>query len=746
MRLVTSVFALALAIGAIVMPGSVTGAATAATAAAAADAPTATVSFAPAAAGTLAPGEDLVISGSVTNPTATPIAAGSASILLNPSAVRSRSKLTAWLDPASSSATERLGTVVFSGATPAVPAGRTVPMQFTVPAASINFGSQAAIWGARTLAVRITANGVQVGQARSSIVWNPGTGVQQTRLTVVMPLTVPESPDGLISSDLLAIYTASDGLLSRELNSAFDEPGVAIGIDPRILASIRILGDSGPASAIAWLQRLQTATNDSFALSYADADLAAASQAKVTRVLAPTSFPIDARLFPGAPTRTPTPTPTPTPTATTTPTPTPTATNQAIATPTPTPTSGPVTTPVPDLRSLQAFDYTLPSVAWPAANSVVSADLTTFAASGLTTTILNSGNVGYDEVGYTPSTAALIGTHPALVSDDGLSHYLQAAAAASSPPAWDQAMTNLSSAIAVISLEQPATSRTLLATLDRTRPGENARLTQTLAALATLPWSGFSSLKGANAAFRSGSTVPPTSASLVARPEPATRIATTVALLAAESSAGSFASILNDPSQITGERRLSLLALLSNAWSGDNAWNSATRNYIAKSTEYVTKSVTIARSSNAVITSRTSGLPITITNQLPWPVTVYVTVRSPSSILVINNARVELTIEAQSQAKTTVPVTTNANGPVTLTVSLSSATNVPISTPTTIEVDVQAGWETAVTAVFAALLVAVFAFGIYRNIAKRRKAKRVGGIEPDESEPSRDAATTTPDA
>lgn len=733
MRLVTSVFALALAIVAIVMPGSVTGAATAATAA---DGPAATVSFAPAAAGTLAPGEDLIITGSVTNPTATPIAAGSASVLLNPSAVRSRSELTGWLNPTSTSATERLGTEVFSGPTPAVPAGRTVPMQFTVPAAAINFGSQAAIWGARTLAVRITANGVQVGQARSSIVWNPGTGVQQTRLTVVMPLTVPESPDGLISSDLLTIYTASDGLLSRELDSVFDEPGVAIGIDPRILASIRILGNSGPASAIAWLQRLQTATNDSFALSYADADLAAASQAKVTRVLAPTSFPIDARLFPGAPT------PTPTPTAATTATPTPT--NQAIAPPTP--TSGPVTPPVPDLQSLQAFDYTLPSVAWPAANSVVEADLTTFAASGLTTTILNSGNVGYGKLDYTPSTAALIGTHPALVSDDGLSGYLQAAAAAASPSAWNQAMTNLSSAIAVISLERPATSRTLLATLDRTGPGGNARLTQTLAALATLPWSGFSPLKDANAAFNSGSTVPPASASVVARPEPAARIATTAALLAAESSAGSFASILKDPSQITGERRLSLLALLSNAWSGDNAWNSAARSYIAKSTEYVTKSVTIARSSNAVITSRTSGLPITITNQLPWPVTVYVTVRSPSSVLVINNDRVELTIEAQSQAKTTVPVTTNANGPVTLTVSLSSETNVPISTPTTIEVDVQAGWETAVTAVFAALLVAVFAFGIYRNIAKRRKAKRAGGIEPDESEPSRDAATTTPDA
>jgi hypothetical protein len=57
-------------------------------------------------------------------------------------------------------------------------------------------------------------------------------------------------------------------------------------------------------------------------------------------------------------------------------------------------------------------------------------------------------------------------------------------------------------------------------------------------------------------------------------------------------------------------------------------------------------------------------------------------------------------------------------------VSLSSATNVQITTPTTIDVDVQAQWETAFTAVVAVLLFGVFGFGIYRTVAKRRRAKR----------------------
>jgi hypothetical protein len=714
MRLVTSLIALALAIGAVVVPGVITGSARAA------DSPAAVLSFAPASSGVLAPGQDLVISGTIANPTTTPIAAGTATIVLNRPVVTSRSSLASWLKPATTSANDSLGTRVLDAPTPEVPAGRTVPLEFTVPAASINFGPSAQTWGARTLAVRVSAAGSEVGQARSSIVWNPGTPVQPTRLGLVMPLTVPASADGLVAGDLLATYTGQGGLLSRQLDAVFDQPGVAIGIDPRVLASIRILGDSAPASAVAWLKRLEAATNGTFALSYADSDLAAASQAKATRLLAPTSFPVDASLFPGAPTSTPT--------------------DQPTGTPTPTPSASPEPAPIPDLASLQAFDYTLPSVAWPADDSVVEGDLDSFETGGLKTAILSSGNVGYGDLDYTPSSAALIGKHRVLVSDSVLSGYLRAAVSAPTPAAWQSAMASLSSAIAVVSLERPAATRTLLATLDRTNPGGDVRLAQTIGALGALPWAESASLGEADAAFGSGSAVLPTIATLASRPEPAERVATVAKLLTAENTADSFSSVLTDPTQITGERRLTLLALLANSWAGDSGWDAATGKYIAKSNQYATKSVTIARSGATLITSRTSGLPITVTNALPWPVTVYVTVRSPSTILTVDSDRVELTIEAQSQSKTTVPVTSNANGPVTLTVALSSATNVPIALPTAIEVDVQAGWETAFTAVVALALLGVFGFGIYRTVAKRRKAKSAPG-EPAVAEDAAEEPT-----
>ena len=719
MRLVTSLFAVALAIGAVIAPGLAPGVAPTA-APRVAQAADAVLTFAPTASGVLAPGQDLVISGTIANPTTAPIPAGSADIALGRTALLTRAELASWLAPAATSAEESLGTTVLTAATPEVLAGRTVPVQFTVPAASIDFGSQGSVWGARTLAVRVTAGGTEIGQTRSSIVWNPGTGVQATRLALVFPLTVPRSSDGLIPSDLLAIYTADGGLLSRQLDAVFDQPGIAIAIDPRVLASIRILGKSTPPSANAWLGRLESATNDTFALSYADSDLAAASQAKAPGLLAPTSFPIDATQFPGAPTAVPT--------------------DQATATPTPAPTGGTTVAPLPDAASLQAFGYTVPAIAWPAANSVVEGDLDRFETGGLTTSILGSGNVGYGDLGYTPSSATLVGKHKALVSDDALSADLDAAVQASTPAQWQKAMSELSSAIAVISLERPSAARTMLATLDRSRPGADVRLAQTLAALSALPWTAPASLSEADAAFGSGSAVPPTTAALTAKPEPAARIATVTALLAAEATAGSFSSVLNDPTQITGERRLTLLALLSNSWTADDTWAVEAKKYLATSNRYVTKSVTIARTSATVFTSRNSPLPITVINNLPWPVTVYVTVRSPSNIITIDNDRVELVVEAQSQAKTAVPVTSNANGPVTLTVSLSSTTNVQITTPTMIDVDVQAQWETAFTAVVAVLIFGVFGFGIYRTVARRRKAKRAQDVA-DPDEPAVDTTT-----
>lgn len=675
----------------------------------------AVLAFAPAA-GALNVGQDLVITGNVTNPTATAIAAGTASILLNRAVIRSRDELRRWLDPAAISPADPLGPEVLAAITPEVPGGRTVPMQFTVPAAAINLGSTSAVWGVRSLAVRMISAGVEIGQVRSSIVWNPVGDPPKTKLALVAALTVPQSSDGLIPSDLLADYTGSGGLLTRRLNEAINQPNVTIGIDPRILASIRILGNSAPTSATDWLARLESATNNTFALGYGDYDLAAASQAKASRLLAPTSFPIDETLFPKSYN------------------PSPDASQSAS----PTPGTGgtPAIKTLPDINSLQSFNFTLPAVAWPAKGTVIETDLENFAAGGLTTTILGSANVSFGSLDHTSSSARTIGKYRVLVSDDIISSSLDEAISAPTEALWDTSMSNLASAIAVVSSELPTAQRTIVATIDRTNPALGARFGQTISALNTLTWAAPATLTEAAAGFGGGTSAPPITATLTPRPEPGGRIQTVTALFAAEARAGAFSSVLADPTHITGERRLTLLALLSNSWTNDSGWVGATAKYLATSNRFVTKSVTIARTNATVFTSRNSPLPITVSNAFSWPITVYVSVRSPSNIITIDRARVALVVEGQSQAKTTVPVTSNANGPVTLSVTLTSASNVIIAGPADIDVDVQAQWETALTAVVALFVLAMFGFGIYRTIAKRRRSAAPPASASEATEPA----------
>lgn len=702
MRLVTSLIALAMAIGAVVLPGAAEAAAPLEV----------TASFAPASLGSLAPGQDLVLSGTITNSGEQAVPAGTATVTLNRTAVSSRTDLAGWHDSAVILGDAKLGTRIFETGTPEVPAGHSVPVVITVPAATLGLTAQSS-WGTRTVAVTARSGGSVVAQARTDIVWAPGGPIAATGIAVAMPLTVPHPATGLIPADLLDTYTGVGGILSRDLDAVIGR-NIAIGIDPMVLASIRILGDTAPASAREWLSRLGGATNDTFALSYADSDLAGASQAGSKRLLTPTGFPIDRALFPGATTASPSP-PTDAPTA--------------APTPTPTPTAGPVS-PLPTPESLVAWPYTIDKIGWPGDDTVVEADLDAFDTFGLTTTILTSSNVSYS-VSYTPSAPATIDKHRVVVSDDTLSSLLRSAAGASSQLAWEDAMVRLSGSIAVVGRERPADSRTLLATLGRSVTGNEPRLSQTLDALATLPWATPSTVA---AIVTAGD---PVSASVTAKPEPAARLAQITALLGSEAQVGNFSSVLADPSLLTTERRLGLLALLSNSWSADDSGlAAASAKYLARSTA-ILNSVTIAESSSLFLTSQNSPLPVTVSNKLAYPVTVYVSVRSPTGILNVLEPRVELTIEANSQAKASVPIRSVANGEVLIDTTLSSATNIPIGKPMQTRVEVQAGWETAFTALVAALVVGVFGFGIWRNIRKRRKGREPSDddddLEPDEA-------------
>ncbi|MCU1421570.1 MAG: hypothetical protein JWN36_1221 [Microbacteriaceae bacterium] len=706
MRLSALLLSLATATGLLVAPMA------AAAEVAAPAKPVARVEFAPTVGGTLQPGNALVVTGTITNESTAELAAGTATVYLDRNPITSRDTLSDWIDGTDDVATSKLGSQLVSVDTPAVLPGRTATLTITVPEPNIGLSASAG-WGAHTLAVEYTVSGAAVAQSRSSLVWYPGGAVSTVSLAFVYPLTVPAGTTGLIPADVLTTYTAPDGLLTRELEQVIDRRSVAIALDPMILASINVLGTSAPQSAVDWLKQLNTLTNESFPLTYADSDVAAERQAGVTTLLAPTSFPIDPKLFPGhtaPPTTTPTVTPTPNPTST-----------PAPALPTP--------------ATLVDFTYTpaLAKLVWPTDGTVVEADLDALKGYGFDRAILSSSNVSFGDLDHTPSAATTASGHDSLVSDSQISRLLSAAASATDDVSWQKDVAELSSAIAVVSKQRGGGDRSLLAEFARGQPGDYLRLAQTLQVLGQQPWAGFSQVTDLLAQS-------PATATVTGKGESAERISTVRSLLASEASVDSFSSILADPTVLTGERRLSLLALLANSWNSQlPAWNTAAKKYVASSNKTL-GSVKIVKPGSIFVPAESVPLGVAVTNGLQWPITVNVSLVSPSSVIEVEKTDIPLTVEANSQGKASVPVKAVANGQVTVQASLTSATGVAIGAPVGIDLNVQAGWETALTAVIAAVLAIIFGVGIYRNIRKRRRQNREGGPDDEDAEPEAAAA------
>ena len=646
---------------------------------------TATIDVALGFYGLLRPGEDLGLTLTVTNSSAATIGAGTAQVFLGSEPVTSHRSLAEWFSQPTGA--DALGNPVVQLSTPALLPGEAVTLPgISVPAATLGITAVTSP-GARKLAVRVLAGSTPVAEYHSSVTTVPAP-LSPARLAIAMPLVLPADSAAVVSADLLAQYTSPTGFLTRQLDQAYATP-VAIGIDPRILASIRILGSSTPESAVLWLARLQSAPNTTFALSFGDSDISGTSQAGIG-LLSADHFVINPTFFTTA-----TPTVRP-PSAAPSPSPSGTAVNPAL----------------PSTETLLAFPYSLSAIAWPRENSVIGPDLDTFAAAGLTTTILASGNSSLATT--SAGATATINKRAILNSDDEVSSLLRDAVEASTETSWQSAMARLNSTLAAISSDNPVPTRVTLATLARTPGIPTFRLGETLNALATMAWTTPTSLATAFAEKSVNATIEP-------RPVDPSRLESIKQLLSSEASVAQFSAILSDPAALTAERRLSLLALTAQTWqTALDGWAPAVTEYLNRSTALVS-AVRVVNSSTINLLSDKGQLPITVNNALPYPVTVYVNVRSPTAVLDIQEPRVKLTVEANSQNRAFVPVQSIANGEVTISVGLLSATGLVVGQQALATINVQAGWETGATAVLAILLLFVFILGIIRTVRRRRR-------------------------
>jgi hypothetical protein len=653
------------------------------------------VSATPSASGDLQTGGTLQLLVTLTNQSDLESAGGTATVSVGHTAFASRGTLSSWFDGTTKTdlATIKVGTA----ATPGLAPGATQQIPVNIPASSLAFG----VAGVYPVSVTVSTGTEATNPARTAVAWNV-TGTKPVPLVMAAPLTVAASNSAFISAKVLADDTAPGGLLTRELDDLAGT-SVAIGIDPQILASIRILGKSVPPSAWAWLQRLTQVKNETFPLAWADADLTAPLQAGETTVLG--TPPLDYAINPSqfqSPTTSSTPSPTSTPT--------------------------PDQAQLPTSESLVAFNYTLPELAWPAANSVVSGDLPKLTASGLTNLILASSNVEEPTSSGLLGAAAQVGGTSIAVSDSTLSGYLTTAVESPSRADSAAATTELATTLALIGLESGPQPNITFASVARNWGDFDTNFDRTLSTLSSRSWS-------SEAKLADVFNTTPTIVKITNSPQPTARISAVSAMIAAENGEAQFSVIADDPAALTSSRRLLLLALLSNEWVGDSTtWATEVTGYL-DDTRDIVESVQIVDLSNVNIYADSASLPVKISNNLDQGVTVYLAVTPTSTKVSIdpNHRFQEVTVSANSQKLVQIPVQALSNGSAKLIAILYSHTRQQIGHSQTIDVNVQAGWEVLGTFIFAALVLAVFALGIIRNIRKRRKARR-GEVDPDDED------------
>jgi hypothetical protein len=653
----------------------------------------------------LGAGATMAVTVTIENTTSAVVPDGTLALESNDRPLTSRTDLSEWLDLSSTSRTDH---TVAAVPIPALEPGAS----YTITPIDVTAESLAlpAAGGAYPIDAIFTSAETVI-EARDTIVYSPDASATPLGIAVVMPLTAPAGTAGLLSADALAFYTSPTGVLTKQLDGVIDRP-VALGIDPMLIASIRALGSAAPASAVGWLDRLSRATNETFPLQYADADPSVQSQAGIPNLLSPTSLlyglnpdnftteaPVDGNEPPADET-------------------TPDGGNTSSATPTP----GTEEPALPTLAELTEWNYTTTGVVWPSDNTVMASDLPVFAASGATSTIVSSNNVVSSE-SYTPGAAANVGDAAVIVSDAAASHALRSAVTAISTDEQQDALADLAAQLMVIGSERNAPQRTMVLTLDRGWPPTAARLSEGLSALATLPGVASTSLSAASAS-------PSSTVTITDMAQDAARTSAATRLSAREAEIASFATVLDDPTILTGRERAQILALLATSWHDQATdWSNAIAEHDEQTTDTLA-SVSITATTQINMVSNQTSLPFSVRNDFNLPVTVVLQASTSSLKLSVDSA-VTQTIPANSRETVRVPVQARlGNGDVSVRVQLYSPQNALVGGSVQVPVSVRADWEGIGATLILVLIAALFLGGLIRTIRKRRPSK----VDPSPAE------------
>lgn len=550
------------------------------------------------------------------------------------------------------------------------------------------------------------------------------TGDSDPNVTLVMPITAPATSRGLLTSDQLAILTAPDGALTAQLD-AVDRTPTALAIDPAIPAAIRVLGASAPSSAVAWLDRLDSLPNDRFALQFGDADVATQVAAGQTPLLEPTSL---APYFGGA-------------------TEPDDEDDAEEAEPTPTSASNGVADPATlTMDELLDIGAATPNLFWPDPDAVTGATIAYLTEENGTALVPSLATAEGEDGSAVPARGegvlvydSAVSTAMSSASAMGDSDERHRAIAAATASLW-LASDETDGEPVLVALDRIGGVDTANDTFDR-QPDARHAVADVVSAVTAFSARSLTSLTSRDAR----------PVTVLTGEEPA-RTGIIDELRTVEERLTDVGSVLSDPLLLTGRTRAEELQLLGVSWSRHpDAWELAIESH-RESVRGLENAVGIVPPSDVRLLSSEAPLPVWIRNDLPYPVTVTLYSR-PDDVRLEVQLVTEVEAQPSSNTRVQVPVEASiGSGELSIRLELESPTGVEIGSAETMNVSVRADWERFGLAGLAVLIVGLLAFGTFRMIRGRRRAKAqdasAAGGSPDvlgTEATANDAAPDEPD-
>ena len=719
--------------------------------------------------------EELLVAGTVTNTTSSPLSEVALTITVGTTTPVSVAALTnALSEDAGSSKVSATGLG-------SIAAGASAVFEVRVPTSSLPLGA-ASGWGPRVLTATASSGGA-TGSDNAILVWDSGETVAASRVNALVPWTSETASQGprereavLTIAGRTGATLAVDPLLIPRGGQPTEAPpqGGADEEDPES-------GQSGqsdqsaptPSPSVSSsptptpsptptdpVENTRYRANQSFtasllrtapelvALPAGDADLGALAlagdaglQTKALQSIA--SFPSTPRKAGWiAPTPTPSASPTPSanPSGSAAPSPSPSgsAGPSAPASSAPTPSTGATETPGAqagetgiDAAEADKGPTIHTDVVWPSDTAFGTTQLSAYP--GRLTIAPVGSLMPSDDIPFTsvsrvrvdPSTGETIGVIPTTTVDgaDVLSQQGDIAALLG----WDsqseadqldaeQAITAIT---AIITRERPYSSRTLFTAAPRGTAVDTS-LTGKLNALLTSRWVepvSFGDMAASEATDLERQTVGAGSL------DPGTEAAVT-SLTQALTDLAPLANATEEPDEVFAQVEPFLLPSISAGLSPDSQVGAASR--YAAQVAGLLASIAVEPSDAVNLINKSAAFPVRIRNSLPWDVHVDVT-------LIPDDPRLQATpvtnrvATANSATTVEVPVSAIGSGNIQVKYHVTTPSGAVLDNKQSVRVRMRAGWEDAFTMVVASLFGLLFAMGMVRSLRRRRaRAALVG--------------------